>query len=120
MASVIRMPKSGQSEEISERYDRGYRVAASNISFGEFMKAAAVLAAAVVTVGTIAFSERSPDALLIGLFLAISAGLGLYALAAILCAQGHMLRAALDTAANSSPLLSSAAKAKAMSATRVD
>ena len=118
-ASVIRMPESREGPDISGRYDQGYRVAESNISFGAFVKAVGVLAAAVTIVGTIAFSGRSPDALLLGGFLAVTSGLALYSLGAILCAQGQMLRATLDAAANSSPFLTTAAKAKLMSLTRI-
>jgi hypothetical protein len=51
---------------------------------------------------TIAFSERSPEELLVGVFLAVAAGFALYALGAILCVQAYMLRATLNSAANSS------------------
>lgn len=118
-ASVIRMPESNENIDISGRFDQGYRVAQNNISFGAFVKAVGVLAGAVTMLGTIAFSERSPDSLLLGLFLAVTSGLALYSLGAILCAQGQMLRATLDAAANSSPFLTTAAKAKVMSLTRM-
>ncbi len=118
-ASVIRMPESNENIDISGRFDQGYRVAESNISFGTFVKAVGVLAGAVTMLGTIAFSERSADSLLLGAFLAVTCGLALYSLGAILCAQGQMLRATLDAAANSSPFLTTAAKAKIMSLTRM-
>lgn len=117
-ASVIRMPDSGENIDLTSRYEKGYRTAANNIFYGEFVKAVGLLAAALMVVTTIGFSGRSPEALLVGLFLALTGGLALYSLGAILCAQGHMLRASLDTAANSSPLLTAAAKAKMMSGTR--
>lgn len=118
-ASVIRMPESNENIAISGRFDQGYRVAESNISFGVFVKAVGVLAGAVTILGTIAFSERSPDSLLLGAFMAVTCGLALYSLGAILCAQGQMLRATLDAAANSSPFLTTAAKAKIMSLNRM-
>lgn len=115
-ASVLRMPDSGETLDMAGRYHQAYAAADHNIAFGEFVKAAGVLAAAVVMIGAIAFSGRSADELVLGAFLAAASGLGLYSLGAILCVQGHMLRATLDRAANSSSFLSSADKAKIMSA----
>jgi hypothetical protein len=112
-ASVIRMPESSKNIDISARYERAYRAAENNISFGDFVKAAGVLAAALMLVATIGFSERSPEELLLGVFLAVAAGLALYSLGAILSVQGYMLRATLDSAASSSSLANSASKAKA-------
>lgn len=113
-ASVLRMPDSGETIDIASRYQKGYRTAESSIFFGEFVRAVGVLAAALMALGTVAFSGRSPEELLVGIFLAVTGGLAIYCLGSILRAQGHMLRATLDTAANASPFLSPAAKAKIM------
>lgn len=101
-ASVIQMSQSSESIDISVRYERAYRAAESSISFGEFVKAAGVLASALMLVATIGFTERAPEELLLGVFMAAAAGLGLYSLGAILSAQGYMLRATLDSGATSS------------------
>jgi|SRR5579871_1331507 len=118
-ASVIPMPESGKTADVSGRYDRAYRVAQVNISLGEFVKAVGILAFALMVVGTIAFSGRSPEALLAGTFLAVAGGLALHCLGAILCAQGEILRATLDAATNSSPFLTTAEKARLMAVTRI-
>jgi hypothetical protein len=111
-ASVIRMPESSENIDISARYEKAYGAAESNIFFGDFVKAAGVLAAALMLVATIGFSERSPEELLLGVFLAAAAGLALYSLGAILSVQGYMLRATLDSAASSSSFVKSAGKAR--------
>jgi hypothetical protein len=113
-ASVLRMPDSGETIDIARRYQKGYRTAQNNIFFGEFVRAVGALAAALMTMGTVVFSGRSPEELLVGIFLAVTGGMAVYCLGAILCAQGHMLQASLDIAANSSPFLSTAVKANIM------
>ena len=117
-ASVIRMPDTSENIDASGRYDQGYRVAERNLFFSEFVKAVGVLAAALMLVTTVAFSAGSGDALLFGAIVAVSVGLALYALGAILCAQGHMLRATLDATVSASPFLTPTAKARAMSLAR--
>lgn len=106
MASVIQMPQSSESVEIGVRYEKAYRAAEGSISFGEFVKAAGVLASALMLVATIGFTERAPEELLLGVFMAAAAGLGLYSLGAILSAQGYMLRATLESGASSSAAIS--------------
>ena len=117
MASVIQMPQSSESIDIAVRYERAYRAAEGSISFGEFVKAAGVVAAALMLVSTIGFTERAPEELLLGVFVAAAAGLALYALGAILSVQGYMLRATLESGANSS-VANSVAKARATSPAR--
>ena len=105
-ASVIRMPESSERIDTSVRYVKAYRAAEGSISFGEFVKAAGVLASALMLVATIGFTERAPEELLLGVFMAAAAGLGLYSLGAILSAQGYMLRATLESGASSSATIS--------------
>ncbi len=112
MASVIQMPPSSESIDTSVRYEKAYRAAEGSISFGEFVKAAGVLAAALMLVATIGFTERAPEELLLGVFLAAAAGLALYSLGAILSVQGYMLRATLESGASSVPAANSAGKAR--------
>lgn len=116
-ASVIRMPDSRESIDTSVRYEKAYRAAEGSISFGDFVKAAGVLAAALMLVATIGFTERAPEELLLGVFMAAAAGLALYSLGAILSVQGYMLRATLESGANSS-VANSVAKARATSPAR--
>ena len=115
-ASVIRMPDPNENIDTSVRYERAYRAAESSISFGEFVKAAGVLAAAMMAVATIGFTERAPEELLLGVFLATAAGLALYSLGAILSVQGFMLRATLD--ATTSSFANNAGKVRATSPAR--
>ena len=117
MASVIQMPQSSENIDIAVRYERAYRAAEGSISFGEFVKAAGVVAAALMLVSTIGFTERAPEELLLGVFVAAAAGLALYSLGAILSVQGYMLRATLESGANSS-VANSVAKARATSPAR--
>lgn len=102
-ASVIQMPETNENLDVSHRDERAYRAAESNISFAEFVKAVGVLAAALLLLVTIAFSQRSAEELLLGVFLAGAAGVGLYSLGAILSVQAHTLRATLESAARSAP-----------------
>lgn len=117
-ASVIRMPDSRESIDTSVRYEKAYRAAEGSISFGDFVKAAGVLAAALMLVATIGFTERAPEELLLGVFLAAAAGLALYSLGAILSVQGYMLRATLESGASSSPAANSAGKVRAATPAR--
>lgn len=59
-----------------------------------------MLAAALMLVATIGFTERAPEELLLGVFVASAAGLALYSLGAILSLQGYMLRATLESGAS--------------------
>lgn len=111
-ASVIRMPESSERIDTSVRYVKAYRAAAGSISFGQFVKAAGVVAAALMLVASIGFTERAPEELLLGVFLAAAAGLALYSLGAILSVQGYMLRATLESGASSSPVANSAGKGR--------
>jgi hypothetical protein len=106
------MPESSASIDTTVRYENAYRAAEGSISFGQFVKAAGVLAAALMLMATIGFTERAPEELLLGVFLAAAAGLALYSLGAILSVQGYMLRAALESRANSSPVANSTGKAR--------
>ena len=117
-ASVIQMPQSSENIDISARYARAYRAAENNISFGDFVKVAGVLAAALMLVATIGFTERAPEELLLGVFLAAAAGLALYSLGAILSVQGYMLRTTLESGASSSLVANSASKARAATPAR--
>ncbi len=117
-ASVIRMPEPTENIDIAASYQRAYRAAEGNIAFGNFVKAAGVLAAALMLVATIGFTERAPEELLLGVFLAVAAGLALYSLGAILCVQGYMLQATLEGTASSSSAANSAGKVRAAAPVR--
>jgi hypothetical protein len=117
-ASVIRMPEPSERIKLAESYQGAYRAAEGSISFGEFVKAAGVVAAALMLVATIGFTQRAPEELLLGVFLATSAGLALYSLGAILSVQGYMLRASLESGANSSPAANSTGNTRATTPAR--
>lgn len=117
-ASVIRMPESSERIDTSVRYVKAYRAAEGSISFGQFVKAAGVVAAAVMLVATIGFTERAPEELLLGVFLAAAAGLALYSLGSILNVQGYMLRATLESGATFSTVANSAANVRTGSPAR--
>lgn len=117
-ASVIRMPESSERIDTSVRYVKAYRAAEGSISFGQFVKAAGVVAAALMLVATIGFTERAPEELLLGVFLAAVAGLALYSLGSILNVQGYMLRATLESGATFSTVANSAANVRTGSPAR--
>lgn len=114
-------PESGGQAGISHRYTDAYRVAGAIIAFGTIIKVIGALVAAVVAFAGFA-SAGGPlgsGALVGGLLMAVIIGFVFWIAGVLVTAQGQLLRASLDTAVNSSPLLSNIEKARIMGVTPV-
>ncbi|MBS3973940.1 MAG: hypothetical protein KGZ89_03630 [Actinobacteria bacterium] len=100
------------------RYADAYIVARTIVGFGNLLKAFALVAPVIVAlIGAWIFGSEVfvPLALIIGILPGLLIAVPLYALGLLLCAQGQMLHAVLDTAVNTSPLLSKREIRKVMS-----
>jgi hypothetical protein len=93
------------------RYVDAYRVAGTINVFGQAIKIAGFIFAAVIFIG-VANSLKSPGA---GLVAASIIAAFFFVIGIIVAAQGQMLKAAVDTAVNSSPFLDNNQKAATMS-----
>lgn len=89
------------------RYADAYLVAQTVNGTGQTVKFVGfVFAALVILGGLVASTRMGTAAVFVGLFLGILVALPFYALGVLVSAQGQILKAALDTAVNTSPLLS--------------
>lgn len=116
------VPESSESTAALERYQSAYRVAESVVTFGETVRLGGILLGGLVLVGAlvefllnpaerfgfpVVFASLIACAVLLVLMSQVL-GMGFHG-------QGHLLKAALDSNVNSSPFLSNAQRAKAMS-----
>jgi hypothetical protein len=97
---------------ISYRYTDAYRVASAIITFGTTVKVIGAVVAAIIAIAGLAY--LGSGGLIGGLLLGAMAGLIFWIAGVFVTAQGQLLRASLDTAVNTSPLLSNTEKAKMM------
>ena len=114
--------QSNDSTAAIRRYQDGYRVADGVVTFGQSVKLGGIFVGGVIFVaGLVEFilnpAEHSGFAVIFASLIACAVLLILTAhiLAMGLRGEGHLLRAALDSDVNSSPFLSNAQRARAMS-----
>jgi len=118
----IRVPESRESKAAVERYQDAYRAAEKAIAFGENVRLGGMFLGGVVFIVAVVAFVLSPTAhsgipgvsflLFAGTVLLVSIS---HVLGRGFCVQGQLLKAALDADVNSSPFLSNAQRAKAMS-----
>lgn len=96
---------------VQRRYIDAYRVAGTINVFGQVIKVAGLIFAAVIFIGA-ADSLKSPGA---GFAAASVIGAIFFVIGIIVAAQGQMLKAVVDTAVNSSPFLDDSQRAATMS-----
>ena len=115
-------PESNQSTALIEKYRLAYRVSESAMAFAETVKLAGIFLAGVIVVAALIVFQTNP-AERVG-FPVVSASLAAGAVLVVLAAhlwsmvfrvQGRLLEIAVDSAVNSSPLLSNAERTRAMS-----
>jgi hypothetical protein len=116
------VPESSESTAAIERYEGAYRTAEAVVTFGETVRLGGILLGGVVLVGALVEFLLNP-AERVG-FPVVFASLIACAVLLVLVSQilgmgfhgqGQLLKAALDSDVNSSPFLSNAQRAKAMS-----
>lgn len=96
-----------KSVDLDRRYRDAYRNADSINNTGQTLKRLGFVFALLIVLGSfIVSTDYGGQVLFIGIFSAILVLLPFYALGIIVAAQGQMLKAILDTAVNTSPLLS--------------
>lgn len=100
--SVSRQPKSGLSG-IMARYKDAYRIARAVTGFGDTVKVLAFVLGVIVAV--IGVAAGSIYFVVGGIALGVVIGLPIFILGILVSAQGQILKATLDSAVNSSPLL---------------
>jgi hypothetical protein len=115
-------PESNDSTAVIRRYRDGYRAAETVITFGQTVKLGGIFAGGVVFVGGLVEfisnpAEHQGFAVIFVSLIACAVLLTLISqiLGMGLRCQGHLLKAAVDAEVNSSPFLSNAQRARAMS-----
>ena len=95
------------SDAISGRYKDAYSVARSIVSWGDSVKVMGVVVAIVIALlGFVVGSTFGPILMVVFLVLGAAVGAAFYFFGVMIAAQGQVLQAILDTAVNTSPLLS--------------
>ena len=99
------------SVRVQGRYRDAYSVAESIIGWGVLLKVLGIVGAIAIAVfGLVAGANFGMGAIVASFIVAASVGATLYALGVTVAAQGQIIRAVLDTAVNTSPLLSTEEK----------
>jgi len=119
------VPKSSETSAAIERYECAYRAAETVVTFGERVRLGGIVLGGIVLVGALVEllsnpAERSGFPVVFGSLIACAFLLVLVAqiLGMGFHGQGQLLKAAIDSDVNSSPFLSNAQRAKAMSLRR--
>lgn len=119
--------RSQRERSLRDRYVDAYRVANAAVAFGNTVKTVGVVLAALVFIPVLLFALASANqtsgngialalgALLLGAVFAGAIGMVFFVLGTLLCANGQQLRAALDTAVNTSPFLHDDLRSEIMS-----
>ena len=111
---------SSAASALASRYRDAYGVASATVAIGGTLKVLAIVAGGLALiipmmgVSSVLASGGSGNAtaLLVALVTALAVGVPLYALGILVTAHGQVLKATLDTAINTSPLLDNGQKAK--------
>jgi hypothetical protein len=101
---------------VVNRYEDGYRVGAALIVIGNVIKVVAGVVAVALVIGVFVTSKQTGSALVTaaGLLAAAVSGILVWAAGVVVCAQGQVLRATLDTAVASSHFMTDHERARAM------
>lgn len=103
-----------ESTALMKRYSDAYLIARATATIGKVIKGIGIVVAALGVFVAVNNMQAGAQALVIVLLPAFVGAL-LYCVGVLVAAQGQILLATLDTAANSSPFLTNEDKAKAMS-----
>jgi hypothetical protein len=103
------MPKAVDAEALSHRYRDSYAVSRVIIGAGSGVKRAGFFVGILLAIASFA---ADGNWILIGLCGTLLTTISFYVTGVIIEAQGQILRASLDTAVNSSPLLENQQKAE--------
>jgi len=105
VSSQASRPKGGR-HSLASRYTDSYLVARTVTAFGSIVKKiAGALGGGIIVMGLVAGSQSAILAVG-GIVLGVIVAIPIYILGVLVAAQGQILKATLDTAVNSSPLLS--------------
>ncbi len=107
---------AAEAGSIKDRYTNAYWVAKAVVRFGEVVKALGLILIGLIVVGAlfamnVGTDRPSVGVLLGGLVAGVVVGGVIYLLGVITAAQGQVMLAVLDTAVNTSPILSTSEKA---------
>ena len=115
-ANEIDLPEKRPSSSIVVRFIEGYSAAKETIRLGNFVKGIGIVVAVIGYILAF-FVAREAIGILVSILSATVTGFIIYVIGAILAAQGRILMASLDTAANTSPSLDEEERAYLMSIT---
>jgi hypothetical protein len=96
--------KSG-GDSVMSRYTDAYRVARTVTAFGVTVKIVAIIIGGVIALAGLVAASQSGIFALAGILVAAVVSIPIYILGVLVSAQGQTLKATLDTAVYSSPLL---------------
>jgi hypothetical protein len=100
-------PPTPTSIHVLPRYKDAYRMVAAILSFGGVIKCLSIaIGVLLLFSGLIATGIYGPGGMVGAVLLAVIVGLPIYIAGFLVSAQGQLLRAMLDTAVNTSPLIS--------------
>jgi hypothetical protein len=105
MASSQPSGSKGSRQKLMSRYADSYLVARTITAFGAIVKFIAFIIGGGIILVSIIIGSQSTPYILGGILLAVIVGFPVYVLGVLVAAQGQILKATLDTAVNSSPLL---------------
>lgn len=100
-----------------KRYADAYSVARAAAGFGSVVKIGAVVVGVLVVIASALFGSQSDSGLLLlvaGALAGVAFGFPIYILGVLISAVGQVLMATLDTAVNTSPILSTEEKVRAI------
>jgi hypothetical protein len=101
--------------QLEVRYSDGYKAAKAIVGFGSLVKILGAVAGIVVAVGALIASSESGLVFFGGAVFGVLVWLGLFVCGVMICAQGQLLLATLDSAVNNSPFLNNLQRASIMS-----
>lgn len=115
-AYLTEVPEKRPSSSIVVRFIEGYSAAKQTIGLGNFVKGIGIVVAMIGYILAFFVAEEAIG-IMASILSATVTGFIIYVIGAILAAQGRILMASLDTAANTSPSLDGEERAHLMSIT---
>lgn len=102
--------------QLEVRYSDGYKAAKAIVGFGNLVKTLGIVAGVIIALIALSLSERLSGIFFVaGALFGVLVWLGLFVSGIVICAQGQLLLATLDSAVNTSPFLDNSQRALVMS-----
>jgi hypothetical protein len=109
-------------EEIAIRYRNAYAIANGNIAIGNALKVIGIVLAIVIILAAVSKSSNSFGSsawIMGGLVGGVFVGISAYSIGIWITSQGQMMKATIDTAINTSPLIDNEQKKQIIQSTSI-